>query len=159
MEEIIRTYGEFLLDGMIVAILILGFGIMHTQNGEYSVLAMIGTKISVDNDDNTYFTDYKNGFMNASQRRPPEIWYRGGALECGAVLLTEYVIAQDTDGAYLPLKVTGIRHESGRECLADYNSGNGEMYFRDSGCYLLDVEATDGAAKTTRCCIRIPVNP
>ena len=159
MQEVIRTYGEFLLDGMAFFLIIVMFAVVSDTEGHQGILAIIGSKVTLEVKDYTKYKEFRETYQIESSKSAPTIMYLGGRLQVGIHQLSDYIVAKDFRGNSLPIRITSIKNSGGEELLdADY-ADTTEINFIDTGIYTIQVEAKDTNYKTTRCQILIPVHP
>ena len=159
MEQAIRMYGDFLLEGIVVIILIIGvFWGIRDENGNQGIWLMTGANISVQNQDYTAYRDFQEVYKAESEKTAPVVNYVGGHLETGLVRLADHIVVMDYAGNVLPMRVISIKSAGGRECLAQYIPETTEMFFERAGVYTIEIEAMDEEARVTRCCLSVPIN-
>lgn len=158
MEQIIKIYGKFLLEGIVlVALLTILFVEITDEAGNKGVWAITGNRIEVESIDYKEYTDFKDTYQSESNKAAPTISVIGTHLCSGLCVIPAYIKAIDYAGNELPVKVSSIKDESGTELINNYNIDTGEIDFVP-GIYTVKICAKDANNKQTSCTIQIPVS-
>lgn len=157
MEQIIRGYGVFLLDAVVVAILCVGIFKINDSE-ECGFFPEIGKKLVIKKQDYNGYFDFKETYQEESKKALPVIYFTGKHIRTGIVSLKDEIVAYDFSGNILPVRITSIKSMDGVECLEHYNPETMEMNFLQPGYYSVEIETMDEGMRVTRCKIRIPVN-
>lgn len=158
MELVIKAYGKFLLEAIIIALL---FGMcfygVTDGNGNRGVFRIIGAYIKevqppIDS------VDFER-YQSESEKSAPTIAYAGmGTLHTGSYEINSILEAADYRGQVLPISVKSICDADGIERIGEYLPGALQITFSGSGIYSLRVAATDAWNRTSICEFHIPVN-
>lgn len=156
MKELLKEYGETLLDAMVVGLLIVFLLIqVKDEHGNKGAFQIVGAQMNGEGINYEEYTDF-DAYERDSHRAAPVITYSGGNSICvGECQLTAYITAVGDDGTKLPVKVMGIVNEKGDELSV---SDDSKVFFGDAGVYFVTVTAVDRIGKETACIIKIPVN-
>lgn len=158
MDQIVRAYGKFLLEGMVlVALMVVLFCGITDEAGNRGVLAMVGAQLEVEGMDHNNYTDFRGTYRSESNKLAPIISFVGTHLYSGTCILPNFVKAVDFSGNELEIKVSSIQDESGAELISRYNHVTGEIDFAP-GIYTVWVSAEDACNRTMNCTIQIPVS-
>ena len=157
MEQVIKEYGKFLLDGIVmVALLVIIFTGITDDAGNRGALAIIGAKLEIENTNHKAYTDFRGTYQSESNKTAPVIAFIGTHLQSGICVVPDFVRAVDYAGNELPIKIISIIDESGAELISNYSQDTGKISFAP-GIYTLSVSAEDGNNRTKNCTIQIPV--
>ena len=140
---------------LIVCVLISG---TWGDSGSRGIFSYIGTNIKNDNIDYIAYQDFKETYVNESNKSAPVIYSLGTHLYVGVNRLADYIMILDYEGGHLTMDVNSIKDNKGNEFIADYNPVTTEIDFTMSGIYTVDVEAKDRNNRVSRCIIQIPVS-
>ena len=157
MEQVIRTYGVFLLEAVIFAALIgmLFWGITD-EAGHRGVFAIAGAY----QEEEAVMSglDYTK-YRSESEKSAPVIEYVwSGMLHVGEYSVDELLLAKDYRGERLAVELCNITDLSGVDRTEEAKTGDGRLRFGRAGVYRLKVRAVDAWNRTTTCEICIPVN-
>lgn len=159
MELVIKTYGKFLAEGIVV-ILLLGllFWQLEDGNGNRGILQIMGAHFETEQTGAVEYVDFQS-YRSEGKRSAPVISYNASnVLYTGSYSIAEYITALDDAGAALTVRLLGMWDPFGVEVDVTEQNGNGEMVFEYSGIYTIKVVAADAGNKRTECLIQIPVN-
>lgn len=157
MEQVIRTYGTFLLEAAVLTVLCwLLFRGISDDAGNHGVFAMAGTyqkeELPAARLD---FTRYQS----EGEKSAPVIQYVWtGMLHVGEYSLDELLRAEDYLGQALQPRLCGVLSPRGMEQTAEEMADDGRIRFDEQGIYTLKVHAIDAWNRVTECEFRIPVN-
>lgn len=158
MEQVIKAYGRFLVEGIVlVALLVILFTGINDEDGNKGVLAVAGAKLEVESVNYNQYTDFIGTYQNECGKAAPVISFIGTHLYSGTCIIPDFIKATDCAGAELQIKVSSIKDEGGVELIDLYNQDTGEISFVP-GIYTVEVSAKDANNKLTRCTIQIPVS-
>lgn len=154
MEQIIKNYGGFLLDAMVLVVLMTLLFMQTTDaEGNRGILHIIGAGIETDGIDYAAYTDIDT-YMTESSKPAPVISFDGNSIiHVGNINLADYIKAMDCTGAELQIRVLAVTDSTGAElpCSDTIN-------FSRAGIYSVTVTAVDAWNKRTTSEIRIVVN-
>lgn len=156
MEQIIKNYGRFVLDAVVVALLmVLLFSQITDAEGNRGILNMIGAGIDTGSINYADYTDF-NTYVAESSKPAPVITYNGSnSIHAGVARLSDYIKAADRTGAEIAVRVVTLTDQAGTELPCDADT---EANFPEAGIYTVRVTAVDDINKRTTSDIRIPVN-
>ena len=160
MNQVISTYGKFLLEGIIlVAVFVLVFTGIRDDAGNQGVFAIVGSQIETGNTDYESYNDFRGTYQTESGHAAPEIIYvTEGVLRIGTVKLSEHIKAADYEGNELPIKVTGILSPLGTELISSYDPAKEEINLAAAGLYTITVRVLDRGNRESIRIFKIPVN-
>lgn len=158
MEQISKSYGNFLLEAMAFALLLLLlFAGLADSEGNRGILAMIGKQV---NEEEVAISkaDIEN-YQNEAQKAYPVITY----IDTGALRVGEYAFgamfqALDWQGQVLEVTLCSICDPSGMERIGEYGTQVSHLHFQMPGIYVVEVAAEDAWNRKSTYKIRIPVN-
>lgn len=158
MREIIKQYGGFLLEAIVLVLLCSFLFInMKDNNGNKGVFAILGANITTVNVDYGSYSDFAS-FKNEAAKTEPDIKYkRTDQMYTISNLLSDYVEITTYSGNTAHLKVISLNDESGNDCLGAYNETDGTITFSNPGIYTIRLRATDEINKRKTVDIKIPV--
>lgn len=157
MEQIVRTYGKFLLGAVaFISFWMLAlFGVRDMQ-GNVGFFQMLGNYFT--EEQVVYGADFQ-ACVQESKRSAPVIFYkREGALEKGLYAVTELIGATDCEGNELITEVWDISNALGESDMWMMDRDTMQIRFESPGIYRLQVRATDRWNGTSECRICVPVN-
>lgn len=159
MIEIMKEYGEYILEAFVVICiaLILRTG-FSDENRNQGVFQMIGAYMPIENKDYEAYTDFQNVYKEESNKPAPEIEYFGSYLKMGVNKISDCIKATDYGGRELQIKVDSIKAPDGTELLDTYNPNTTEIDLTRPGIYVVTVSALDDINRSVQCTIQIPVN-
>lgn len=157
MEQVIKAYGKFLLEGIVLVALLVILTVMSDSAGNKGVFAITGTKLEIDRIDYGQYNDFKGIYQSESNKAAPAISVAGTHLYSGVCNIPGFIKATDHTGTELLIKVSSIKDAGGTELIDDYNQATGEINLA-SGIYRVEVSARDANNRQTSCMIQIPVN-
>lgn len=159
MELVIKTYGKFLAEGIVVVLLLgLLFWQLDDGNGNRGILHIMGAHFEAEQTDMGEYVDFQS-YQSEGKRSAPVISYNASnALYTGTYSIAEYITAVDDAGAALAVRLLGMWDPFGAEVDVTGQNGNGEMVLEYPGIYTIKVAAADAGNKRTVCLIQIPVN-
>lgn len=155
MEQIIKNYGGFLLDAMVLAVLMtLLFTQVTDAEGNRGIFRIIGAGIETDGIDYAAYTDI-DAYMTESSKSAPVISFDGRSIiRVGNIDLADHIKAMDCTGAELKIRVLAVTDCTGAELPCNDTDTN----FPRAGIYEVKVTAVDAWNKRTTSEIRIAVN-
>lgn len=156
MEQVIRTYGRFLLEVVVVAALVLLlFAEITDGQGNRGILRIAGAVLK---EEETFPERLDvECYRDACARNAPVITYTvAGMLYTGEYPLEKIFMAKDDRGTVLSLNVRSICSPHGEE--QEYSAETEQICFDERGIYTVCVSATDAWNRTCICECRIPVN-
>ena len=156
MEQVIRTYGSFLLGavalGSIVWLLFQG---MTDGEGHDGIFAMVGAW--QEDEQSIAGVDFA-GFQTESEKEDPTLRYVwSGMLYTGEYTLEQLVTAEDYRGNRLAVVLCGVCDPEGRSWERENLEGD-SIRLERPGVYRLTVRAVDAWNRSTVCEICVPVN-
>ncbi len=159
MEQIIKAYGKFLLDGVVVVMLFtMLFGSLEDEVGNRGILHIIGAHLETGNTEGGESADLK-AYQSESLRMAPVITYEASELVyTGQYEVSEYIRAVNDAGEELGVRLLSVLYPYGEEQLADDESDRTSMDLESPGIYTVKVSAVDAQNRKTVCRIQIPVN-
>ncbi len=158
MEQVIKEYGQFLLSGItVVLVMLLLFTGLEDTQGNIGAFKMFGETIETIDINHDTYTDFKEIYWIESKKPFPVITYISGHLKTGAIKLEEHIKAVDYAGRELEIKITAIEGPDGKEKIGEYNDVTTEIVISNPGIYTVNVNAVDDGNRSSQCIIRIPV--
>lgn len=158
MEQIIRTYGVFLLETVaILFMLILLFYGITDEGGNRGVLRMIGHYLEGEQEEIPAGHDFAVFQEEGGKASPQIVCELGQALDVGMYRMDTYIKAIDSSGREIPIKITNVFNEQGDDVTLN-ETNNMEVFFNKAGIYTIWVTAMDESNKISRSQVRIPVN-
>ena len=157
MEQVIKAYGKFLLEGIILVALLTILTVMSDSAGNKGVFSIVGTKLEMNSVDYNQYNDFKGTYKSESNKEAPVISVIGTHLYSGVCSIPSFIKATDYTGAELLIMVSSIKDAGGTELIGDYNQDTGEISLA-SGIYMVEVSAKDVNNKLTKCTVQIPVS-
>lgn len=155
MEEIIKQYGNMLLECLIVGLLfVLIFVNIEDVEGNKGVLQIIGARLYEETADYAAYTDF-DVYEEDAYKSAPVIEYSGTSILIGERNLSDYISAFGYAGAELPVKIISVVDRTGRELPVIDEQ---KVDFDTPGIYIVTVRTVDDTKKATVCTIKIPVN-
>ena len=156
MEQVIRTYGMFILEAAVFTGLIwLIFRGITDDAGNQGIFSIAGSgreEISVPHLD---FTCYQS----ESEKETPVIQYiRTGMLYVGEYSQEELLSAHDYRGQSLSLELCSVSDVRGIDRTREVCTESGGLRFESPGVYTLKVQAVDAWNRIAVCKISGPVN-
>ena len=159
MEQVIKAYGAFMLEGVVAVLLMfMVFLGIADKAGNRGIFAITGARLEIENSNHKNYIDFKEAYLRESQKALPEIIYSDLHMQIGTNKLADYIQAFDETGTELPIKVLSILSMDGSEMIAEYNYDSTEIYFASPGIYTVKVSAVAANKKSTICTIRVPVS-
>lgn len=159
MEQIIKEYGQAILEGLVVVLLIIWMsaGVEDTA-GNKGLLAIIGANLTTTESNYENYSDFRTTYQSEGSKAVPTITYEGTAVSAGMIKLADYIKARDYAGNELPIRVISIKTESGQELIEAYNQDTSEIMLDLPGNYKIEVSAKDAGYRKVTCVIQIPVS-
>lgn len=157
MKQVIKAYGKFLLEGIVLVALLGIITVISDSAGNTGVFAIAGAKLEIDSVDYDRYNDFKGTYQDESHKAAPQISVVGTHLYNGVCNIPTFVKAVDYTGAELPVKVSSIKDTGGTEQIGDYNQDTGEISLIP-GIYMVEVSAKDANNRQTSCILQIPVS-
>jgi len=159
MEQIGKTYGRFILEGIAVVFLTVLLLCGSSSEGTgVGILAKLGEYLPQEDKNYELYSDFRDVYKQESLKSAPRIEYVTGAADAGIVSVDEIIKAYDYDEEELELRVLSIKNMEGEELVESYDSENMEINLEYAGIYVFLVEAVDDGNRVTKCSIRVPVN-
>ena len=158
MKEIIRQYGGFFVEAIVLVSLCFFLFINITDNnGNKGVFAIIGSNIPTVNVDYGTYSDFAS-FKSEAAKTAPDIEYkRTDQMYTISNLLSDYIGTTTYSGNAAHIKVLSLNDENGNDCLEAYNETDGTITFSNPGIYVIRIKATDDINKKSIVDIEIPV--
>lgn len=158
MKEILNTYGEFFLEGLVIGLLFINivFGIRDVE-GNQGVFHLIGNKISINNIRHTEYVDFKSTYTDECNKSMPQLQFIGLHFRVGNNKLSDYLVAHDYAGRRLPMVVKRITDKEGIELSDIYNKDSDEIFFQKAGIYIMEAEIRDSENRIVQYKIYLPV--
>lgn len=156
MKEVIKEYGEALLEAAVVGLLMVFLLIQITDgDGNSGVFCIVGAQMDNAEIYEGEYTDF-DVYETDARRKAPVITYSGSnRIGIGECQLDAYLTAVGEGGSVYPVKVISIVNETGDSLAVSEDS---RVVFHTSGIYFATVRAVDDIGKETVSVIRIPVN-
>jgi len=150
MKLVVRAYGRFLLESIVVLSMVM----LLIQQG---YLQFVGQHIQTVTEDYSEYTDFREHYYWECQKDAPKILYVKGSIETGSYSLSELVEAYDYEGKRLEVGIERILTSQMEEQIPEYGE---ETYlnFEKAGIYSIEVSAEDDGNRCSRRTIKIPVN-
>lgn len=157
MQRIISTYGKFLLSAVVVlALIVLLFSGITDGEGNRGIFQIVGAHLDTGQAGIQEDEAYK-ALEIENVKAAPQIFLEGGTgFSVGNIVLTDYVKAVDYAGRSLPVTIIRIENPAGQDITAAL-SDTGEIFFSESGIYLVEVSAKDDGYKKTMAWMKLPV--
>lgn len=137
MGKWIEEYGETLLAGMAVALII---ALILTSG----ILSLIGARVKIKENSYTEYKDF-SAFTEVCQREKPTIicntekqWYAGMIIP-----IEEVFTGKDAEGKTLEVKIEAIKDRSGNDYMLKYDKGNHQIIFQQAGVYIFTLKVQD----------------
>lgn len=158
MEQVIRTYGTYLLEAAVLlsVVSVLFWGITD-GNGNKGALHIAGSRLTLGEPQEGTGEDFAVYAAESGGMRPLISYIGTEPLCTGKHALAEYIRAEDQNGTKLPFQILGIEVQ-GEEMLENYDRESTELDFLYPGIYTFRVLAVDESNRRSECFIRIPVN-
>ena len=156
MEQVIRTYGTFLLEGtVLVALVWLLFWGITDETGHHGVFSIAGSYQKEEQPAARLdFTRYQS----EGEKSAPVIQYVWtGMLHVGEYSLEELLRAEDYSGQTLQVQLCSVLNPQGTEQIQS-DWGYNRVQFNRQGIYTLKVRTADAWNRVTVCVFCIPVN-
>lgn len=157
MEFIIKIYGKFLLEAVIVGmfLLLLLVGI-RDEHGNIGVFHMIGS--CLEEEQTVLGGDFTN-FAEESKRSAPQIFYKKEEAVClGSYNTTDLFGSIDCEGAELLPQVQAVYNLQGDLETEAYDVDTMQISFHKPGIYTVQVCAVDLWNRESVCKFQVPVN-
>lgn len=157
MEQIVKTYGKFLLEAAAFIIFWMSafLGVRDLQ-GNIGFFRMLGACLVEERVE--YGEDFQT-CVDESRRNAPVIFYRReGALDTGTYTVSELIGATDCEGRELVAQVQDMYNSQGISDMQMLNPATEQICFEVPGIYMLRVRAVDCWNGTSNCWICVPVN-
>ena len=157
MEQIIKTYGRFLLEAVCLGLLLgLWMTGIRDEQGNVGVFPMIGASMAK----NKLVSDSDfASCVEESGRELPQIFYKKAEpVQQGTYDMGELFGATDCEGKGLAVRIETIHNPKGIEALNLYQENTGQICFLESGVYTVELWTNDAWNQTRTCMIQIPVN-
>lgn len=155
MEQVIRFYGKFMIEGIVLFLMIIilfnGIGV------EEGILVFAGKNVKIDSIDYNQYNDFKGTYQGECKKKVPEIFFVGTHLQSGNCIITDFIKAKDFTGTELQIKVISIKDAGGIELMSEYEQETGKIFLKP-GIYTVEVSAVDEKNKCMKCRIQIPVS-
>lgn len=157
MEQIVRTYGKFLLGAVaFISFWMLAFFGVRDMQGNVGFFQMLGNYFT--EKQAVYGADFQ-ACVEESKRSAPVIFYKGeGALVKGLCSVSELIGATDCEGNELTIEVRDISNAFGESDMWMMDRDTMQIRFESPGIYRLQVRAVDRWNGTSECWICVPVN-
>jgi hypothetical protein len=156
MEQIIKTYGGFLLEAVVAVLLLLLLLFQITDtDGNSGIFRIVGANIASKGTDYSSYQDFAV-YAADSEKMSPVIYYTGDSHVCvGDDSWADFLCAEDYAGERLPVKILSVTDPLGIE--SPWKDG-AKTELAQAGIYQIKVTAVDAANKRTTCVVKIPVN-
>ena len=159
MEQIVKQYGIFILEGMVYVLLLgLFFTGMKDKNGNIGFFNLVGSNLEIEKVNYEDYKEFRGLFCEESKKTAPLIKYIGKNLKTGINKIDDNISASNYSGAMLPIHVISIKNPLGEELIGTYQKDTSQVYFELSGIYTIVVSARDDGNRYSEAMIRFPVN-
>ena len=157
MEQVIRTYGRFVLEAVVFGLLLwLLMAGMVDEQGHQGIFSMMGAQIQ---EETAFYRGDIECYRQEGEKTAPSISYvYSQVLGTGSYGLDEIVIASDSGGERIPVIVESICDPYGVVQIGGDLSEASQLSFMVPGIYTLRVSAKDAENRVTICEFRVPVN-
>lgn len=157
MELVIKNYGRFLLEVMVLLafLILLCKGISDAQ-GNVGVFAMAGTFL--EKEPIYSGSDFASCIEEGEKSAPQINFIFQGPLCVGKYAVSELFSAVDADGTEVPVQIQKISGPQGMLQKSAFDEQTGQIDLTKSGIYTFWIRALDAGNRTQTCKIRIPVN-
>lgn len=158
MEQVIKSYGKFLIEGIVLVVLLtlLFFGI-RDDAGNQGVFRVVGARLPTNGIDYESYRDY-DAYHTESGRTNPKIEFGGGSIAAGTVKLSDHIYAADYAGRSLQIKVMEIIAPDGNDITGALNTDTTEISLDVPGIYSVKLRSIDGGGRRSVCTMEIPVS-
>lgn len=160
MEQVLKTYGKFLLEGLAVVLLAaLVFTGITDGDGNRGAFQIIGARIDTDSMDYNAYQDFDR-YSAEGRKAAPEITESIFVLpEVGDMIcLNDYISAVDHAGNGLAIRVKSITGPDGSDLTGSLDRNSLLIQINQPGTYTVQVTAVDDGARRSTRMIKIPVN-
>lgn len=159
MEQIVKEFGGFFIDGIVlVLLLILVFTGLRDENGNVGAFGIVGANLEIENMNYSVYTDFSETYKMESEKNAPQIKYSGSNLKAGVNKMSDHIKAVDYEGKALIVRVISIKSPDGREIIDSYNQDTTEISLNFVGVYGFTVVVSDDINQSLKATIQIPVN-
>lgn len=158
MKEIIRNYGEFFIEIIVISIVFTGvFNVSAKNGGMQGIFEIIGRNIPVESVKHTEYADFRKVYRDECNKDVPRICFLGTHLKVGSNKLADYFVAHDYEGKILPIVIKRVVNIGGEDVSGIYNEVSDEICFTSAGIYTLEIETRDYENRVFKCKIQLPV--
>lgn len=158
MEQVIRAYGKFLLNSMVVLLLsgFLLFGIVDDE-GNHGIFQIAGAQVMAAKIEKEKPEEFRI-YQAEAVKKPPRIsLLKSEPLCVGSHKIAEYIRAVDWSGREIPIRLCGITDAEGAE-VDSCNPETSEVCFTEPGIYVVEVSATDMENRRSVYRMKLPVS-
>lgn len=157
MEQVIRTYGKFVLEAIVFALLIwlLVAGLVD-EEGNQGVFRMLGAHI----EEEAVFArgDVERYQWEGEQSAPAITYVNVQILQPGIYDVDAIINATNSQGERIPVTVESVRDPYGMVQMGGNLSEVSQLPLMVPGIYTLRVSAKDAGNRMSTCEFRVPVN-
>ena len=158
MKQLINAYGNFLIEGIVMVLLINWMFIGVKEEENIGIFEIIGAQMTSEQENYSDYKDFRETYKKESTKGAPIIYFSGTHLTVGRNRLSDWIVIKDYSDNNLKPIVNSIKNINGTELVDGYDKITTEIVFQDAGIYIIDVEASDDCKRTSRCKMLIPVN-
>lgn len=157
MEQIIRTFGRFILDAVaLMAVFALIFTNMTDEEGNRGIINILGAHMQTPSIEYVSYTDFDKYSQEAAKSSP--------RIECNALQMTvgtnqvgDFLTATSSSGASLEVEVMDITDIAGNSYMANYDESSNTVTLSAQGVYTFRVCSVDEINQRSIVDINIPV--
>lgn len=156
MEQVIRAYGKFILDGTVVVLLmVLVMTQIRDDAGHKGVFEMIGSYLENEIESDREYTDFSVYAGECKKKFPEMCYFPEVVLHTGQHQISQLIRAVDYTGRELPVRLISVRIPDGKEIEL---AGQERVEFQEPGIYEIKASSMEAWNRRTECVFRIPVN-
>lgn len=157
MEQIIRTYGRFILDAVALFIIFtLIFVNMTDGEGNKGVINILGAHMQTPSVEYESYTDF-DLYAQEAAKPSPQIESNAMRMNVGMNQVGDYITATSSSGTPLEVKVLDITDMTGNSQMANYDESSHTVTLPAQGIYTFRVYTIDEVNQRTIVDINIPV--
>lgn len=158
MEKIIKTYGQFILNVIIMLILLTYLFLNITDSeGNRGIMNVLGAHMQTRSIDYASYNDFDT-YKTEAVKPAPEINYiTSNQMHVGLNSISSYFSTVSPTGIR-SFKVIDISDSFGNSVLAGYDATNQTISFPSAGIYTIRMQAVDEINKKKIVDVRVPVS-
>lgn len=157
MEQVIRTYGKFVLEAVVFALLLwLLLAGMVDEQGNQGIFHMLGAHVG---EEIMIFREDVERYQQEGEQSAPIIARaHSQILQPGIYDVDAIVYATNSQGERISVTLESIRDPYGTVQMGGNLSEVTQISFIEPGIYVLRVSAKDKGNRVSTCEFRVPVN-